>query len=155
MGKLKPLFEKLNDNKHCVYRKASKYLSVEDSKIVELHAEEIIELSKENPYESLSIAYFGDNVPVRIMYMGYDSLSMKQTVDSLRIPNFPPDNKGEVVFYLFRQKLKKATKNLPMSLEQLVAPGFEENLLLILKKFVRVYNGKKIDSEFYRDFKRL
>src|SRR3989338_10731611 len=130
MGKLKPLFERLNCSKHCIYKKDSKYLSVEDGRIVELHAKETIELSKENPYEFLSIACFGDDAPTRVMYAGYDSLSMKQTVDSLRIPRFPPENLGELVFYVFRQKIADFNGEIPVSLEQLVKHGKEEQFFL-------------------------
>jgi hypothetical protein len=153
MEKLKPLFERLNGIEHCIYKKDAKYLSAEDGRIVELHAKEVIELSKENPYEFLLVAYFGD-APTRIMYMGYDALSMKETIRRLRIPRFPPENLGELVFYVFTQKIEDFNEEIPVSLEQLVKSGKEEQLFLILKKLLHVYSGKKIDSDFYRAVKQ-
>ena len=134
---LQRIFERLNDTEYCRYTQNGDYPTVGDNgEIVLLHPSELLEVGRQYPFEHLMLAYFGDQT--RVLYSGEDTVSMRKTVDDLRIPNRLPENLGEVVFYLFRGHLKYLDSE-PHSLEQAVVAGKEHHFEFLLKRLLAVY----------------
>lgn len=148
MQRLERLYRRLGGD-NLVYLKDGEYITVERNKVLTLYPSELLKFSRQSPIECVIVACFNDEIPTRIIYAGENAISMKKTIESLRIPRFPPENLGELVFYIFRQEINGFNKEMPVSLEQLVKPGKEEQFFLVLKKLLHVYSGKKIDSDFY------
>ena len=140
MYPLQRIFERLNDSIYCRYTQNGDYPTKgEDGEINILYPRELLEVGRQYPREQVMLAYFGEE-PTRVLYAGEDIVSMRKTVDDLRIPNRVPENLGEVVFYLFRGHLKKFPSG-PISLEQLILPGKERHFEYLLKKLLAVYKA--------------
>lgn len=149
---LKALFDKLNDHEFSRYTENGIY-AIEEDNIIELKPKELLEIRRTYPCkENVMIAYFDEDV-TRILYFGEDIKSMKKTLSDLRLPSYP-SNLGETVFKIIKQNLEKySLQNNSLALEQKVFSGLEHQFELVLKKFIHIYRGLKIDSEFYKNFK--
>ena len=136
---LERIFQRLNDTTYCRYTRGGDYPTVNPKgNIVVLHPRELLEMGRQYPFEHLMIAYFGDQT--RVLYAGVDVMSMRKTVDDLRIPNRLPENLGEIVFYLFRGHLKEHSSG-SISLEQAVRAGKEHQFEFLLRKLLAVYKS--------------
>lgn len=136
---LQRIFERLNDTTYCRYTRGGDYPTVSaEGGIVVLHPRELLEMGRQYPFEHLMLAYFGDQT--RVLYAGTDVMSMRKTVDDLRIPTRLPENLGEVVFYLFRGHLKEHSSG-SLSLEQAVRAGKEHHFEFLLRKLLAVYKA--------------
>jgi hypothetical protein len=142
MGKLKDLFDKLNDAEHCRYNDNGRYPVLEENKIINLKPIELLEVGRTYPSrEHIIIACFGDN-PTRVQYFGEDVALMKNTLKNLKLPNSWPSNLGEKVFYLFKGHLNDVASG-SISLEQQVIPGKEHQFEMVLKKFTEIYKASE------------
>jgi len=153
---LKNLFDKLNDSAYCRYNKEGVYPIKEGNHILELKPKELLEVGRTYPSrEHVMIAYFGEK-PTRVLYFGENAKSMKKTIERLRIPSYP-SNLGERIFHWFKGHLEAEIGGNPgpISLEQQVVSDKEHQFELVLRKFLWVYSGKEINSEFYEFYKNL
>ena len=152
MGKLESLYKKLNDTVFSRYTPNGIYFTEKNNRILEIQSKELIEIGRMLPSrEHIMIAYF-ETEPTRVQYLGEDAKAMRKTLDDLRLPNCS-SNLGEKTFSLFRSYLKEDYSG-PISLEQLIVPGNEHKFELVLKRFLWVYYGKEINSEFYESIKK-
>jgi len=137
MGKLKYLFDLLNDTEFCRYTEKGKYPVEVDGKIVELETQELLEIGISYPKrEHLMIAYFGD-APTRVLYVVEDAYYARETIKKLRLPSYS-QNISEIIFKNFGEHLNKC-KSGPVGMEMCFLPGREHHFRVILRKLLKVY----------------
>jgi len=139
------------DSEHLVFEEC-----VPGGKVYILIADELLLIENDrSPREKVLIGRFPKDGKCRISYMGDSARSMWKTTEALRLPSSWPTNLGEQVFYIFRGHLEMQSRNRvePFLIEQRVVDGKKHQFLLVTMKLVHVYDGGKIDSEFYRNYK--
>lgn len=139
---LKELYANFAGNRFCRYRENFPYPVLEDEKLVQLTARELFVVGRfDSPKEFLTIAYFGNAFPIRIVYLGEDISAMRKTVSALELPRIIPQNIGEKVFHILRGHLTYDTRRGEgwQGWEIKVKPGGEAGFKSVLEKLISAY----------------
>ncbi|MFO8015922.1 MAG: hypothetical protein R6U32_02355 [Candidatus Woesearchaeota archaeon] len=113
----------------CEYSKGGVFEIVgPDDKDVILEPQSMIKLNMlSHPREQAVFAYFphegykGDGGVLRVSYAGEDARSMRKTIDKLGIPTRWPENLGDKIFHIIREKIDNAEG--PIYIEQAMKAG--------------------------------
>lgn len=137
---LQKVFESIGSSEFVRYRTNALYPTTVDGQLVELQAHEVLEIGRDCgvcPREHIMFAYF-DNEPTKLLYVGEDVRSMRETINKLRLPRWS-DNVGDRVFSRIRNDLHFRAETGPECIEYTVNPGNEYHFRVVLKKLVDVY----------------
>jgi len=106
-------------------------------------------IRKDSSAEHILIAALPGHSELLIRWLGKNANSMKKTVECLSLPSSFPSNLGEKVFYIFAGHLADIPDDEPVCFTQKVVAGKEKQLRLLIAKVLWVYEGRRVDGEFY------
>ena len=97
---------------------------------------------------SLEIVTPWEGEKTNVSYYGEKDV-LQRLIQELRLPRNPSSNLGERILWSFDKRLQEQISGSYQKLKQEINKGKENHLELILARMLWVWNGRKIDSDFY------
>lgn len=137
---LQRVFQHISFSPYVRYRTKALYPLTIEGQLVEVEAQELLEVGRDCgicPREHITLAYFGEQ-PTRLLYVGEDVCSMRETIDKLRLPHWS-DNVGDRVFSRIANDLHSCSETGPNCFEYVINPGKEYHFRVVLKGVANIY----------------